>query len=116
MDIIELVSTALESLNVITIYGWYDDSLNKTHITFLEFDSFENDYADDEAEIEEHYITVDSWTKDVIESQSLKKQIKMLMKQNDFKYQDGADQTEVLEDGSILYHVTTRWLMVENLE
>jgi hypothetical protein len=112
LNILDLVSTSLESLNIITVYGWYDESLNDTHITFLEFNNLEDEFADDEALTEEHYITVDLWTKDIEESQNLKKQIKELLKKSNFIYQDGADQ---FESDTGLYHITTRWLIIENL-
>lgn len=116
MNLIALVSSTLKSLNIITIYGWYDENLKKTHITFLEFNNLDNEYADDKNTTEEHYITVDLWTFDVDESQQIKKQIKKLMKENDFLYQDGATQPQPQSDGSILYHVTTRWLIIEGIE
>lgn len=116
MDILALVSSSLEILNIPVIYGWYDENLHQAHITFLEFDNLQGEFADDYATEEQHFITVDLWTFDVDESQALKKQIKELMKANDFLYQDGADQVEPQSDGSALYHITTRWLIAENLE
>lgn len=115
MDIIELVAEALEPLGIDTLYGWYDKNLNDTHITYLEFDNSEGEFADDEATVEEHYITVDLWTKDSSEVTELKKEIKRLLKLGGFFYQDGAEQTETETDGSTLYHITSRWLYEENL-
>lgn len=114
MDILELVTNTLESLNVPCIYGWYDEQLN-THITFLEFDNVDDNYSDDEAETEEHYLQVDIWTKDVKESQVLKKQVKELLKSNEFIYQDGSDLKETLEDGSVLWHIAQRYFIEEDL-
>lgn len=116
MDIISLVSSILEPLEVPTIYGWYDENLKQTHITFLEFDNLESEFADDEATQEEHYIQVDLWTFDVEESQSIKAQIKELMKENDCLYQGGQDLPEPQSDGSCLFHIATRWLITESLE
>lgn len=115
MDIIELVAESLESLEIDVIYGWYDENLKDTHITYLEFDNLEGEFADDESTTEEHYITVDLWTKNSSEVTTLKKEIKRLLKLSGFFYQDGADQTEPQTDGSILYHITSRWLYEENL-
>ncbi|WP_315112909.1 hypothetical protein [Clostridium intestinale] len=115
MDIIELVAEALEPLGIDTLYGWYDKNLNDTHITYLEFDNSNDNFADDEATTEEHYITVDLWTKNSSEVTTLKKEIKRLLKLGGFFYQDGVDQTEAQTDGSVLYHITTRWLYEENL-
>lgn len=116
MDLITLVSSALEPLGITTIYGWYDENLKKTHITFLEYDNLDGEYADDASTTEEHYITVDLWTFDADESQNINRQIKRILKANDFMYQDGTTQTETQSDGSTLYHATTRWLIIENLE
>lgn len=116
MDILELVTTALKPIEVTVVYGWFDENLNDTHITFLEFDNKDDDYGDDEATSTEHYVQVDIWTKDVAESQTLKKQVKALLKSNSFLYQDGQDSNETQSDGSILQHIATRWLIVEDLK
>lgn len=112
MNILEKVDTALSFLDIPKIYGWYDESLNSTHITFLEFDNQEDEFSDDEATTEEHYIQVDLWTKDITESQTLKGQIKQVLKQNGFIYQDGQDQ---FENDTGLWHIATRWLIIEDL-
>ena len=36
-DIITFVSKALESIDVPAFEGWYDEELNKTHITIHEY-------------------------------------------------------------------------------
>lgn len=115
MDILESVSSALAPLNVIVAYGWYDESLNATHITFLEFDNVDGDYADDEATSTEHYMQVDIWTKDIVESQTLKKQVKTLLKSNGFLYQEGQDLSEPQNDGDVLWHIATRWILQEDI-
>jgi len=113
VDILELVTSALTSLNIKCIYGWYDESLNSTHITFLEFDNEDSDYSDDEAITEEHWIQVDIWTKDTEEAQILKKQVKELLKSNSFNYQNGADQFEI---DTKLWHIAQRFLYIEDLD
>lgn len=115
MDILDLVTTALEPLNIIVSYGWYDENLNATHITFLEFDNVDSDFADDEATSNEHWLQTDIWTKDTLEGQTLKKQVKELLKLNGLLYQDGQDQHEPQTDGLILWHIASRWLIVEDL-
>lgn len=111
MNILDLVSNALQNLNIPVVYGWFDAEL-QTHITFLEFDNLEDEFADDAPTTEEHYIQVDIWTKDTIESQTFKKQVKDLMKNNNFIYQDGQDQFEFDKQ---LWHIATRWLLIENI-
>lgn len=113
MEFIELVSTSLEPLNIPVIYGWFDKNINSTHITFIEFDNVEGEYCDDEATTEEHWIQIDVWTKNVEEAQTLKRSIKKLLKDSNFNYQDGADQFEADTE---IWHISTRWLYVENLE
>lgn len=113
MDILELVSTVLTSLEIPVIYGWHDESLNQSHITFLEFDNEDDNYSDDEATSTNHYIQIDIWTKDAVEAQMLKKQIKRLLKSNEFLYQNGADQ---YENDTELWHIAQRFLIIEDLE
>lgn len=113
MDVLELVTSALKSLNTQCIYGWYDESLDSTHITFLEFDNEDSDFVDDEATTIEHYVQVDIWTKDIEEAQMLKKQVKELLKSNNCNYQNGSDQFEI---DAKLWHIAQRFLYIENLD
>lgn len=116
MDILELVSSSLASLNIPIVYGWFDKNIKTTHCTFLIFDENDEDYSDDEATTTEHWIQVDIWTKDTEEAQALKKTVKQLLKVNGLLYQDGQDKTEIQNDGSCLWHIASRWLIVEDLE
>lgn len=118
MDIIQVISAALNGpngLKVPAVYGWYNDKLNKTHITFLEFDNLENEYFDDSENAEEHYIQVDLWTFNASDKKIIK-DIKRLLKQSRFLYEDGADLLEPQTDGRTLYHYATRWLYVEEIK
>ncbi|WP_242979645.1 hypothetical protein [Clostridium perfringens] len=47
VDIIDLVSETLEPLNIMVIEGWYDNELNKTHITVHEYLESEESFQDD---------------------------------------------------------------------
>lgn len=113
MDMLALISSILASLNIPIVAGWYDANIGQTHITFLEFDNEEDDFSDDEAETEVHYIQFDIWTLDVDEAQSLKKQVKKLLKQNGFVFQNGVDQ---FESDTKLWHIAQRFIYLESLE
>lgn len=109
-DIIELVSSALDPLNVLVIEGWYDNELNKTHITVHEFLDQEDEFEDDEASQIIHNIQVDIWSKDSLESYNLKKSVKNLLKSNDFSYSQGED---FYETDAKIYHKGMRFTYVE---
>ncbi|MPQ45202.1 hypothetical protein [Clostridium tarantellae] len=95
---------ALKDLKVPVLYGWYDESLNKTHITFFTFSEIPEDYSDDEYESIENYIQVDIWSKENVEG--LKRKVKKAMKNKDFIYIDGRDQFEI---DTKLYHKALRF-------
>lgn len=95
---------ALKPLGVPVLYGWYDESLNKTHITFFTFNEVPEDYSDDEYESIENYIQVDIWSKENVEE--LKKKVKKAMKDNGFRFIEGKDQ---FEPDYKLYHKAMRF-------
>lgn len=102
---------ALKDLGVPVLYGWYDESLNKTHITFFTFSEIPEDYSDDDYENLESYIQIDIWSRENVES--LKRQVKKAMKNKDFRYTDGRDQ---FETDTKLYHKALRFYIsdIEN--
>lgn len=99
---------SLKDLGVPVLYGWYDESLNKTHITFFTFNEIPEDYSDDDYESLENYIQVDIWSKENVES--LKRKIKKAMKDNGFRYTDGRDQFEIDRK---LYHKALRFCIAD---
>ena len=105
-DIIALVSKALESIDVPIIEGWYDEELNKTHITIHEYLEQDNEYEDDKASCIEHNIQLDIWSKDSLEAYKLKKQVRKLMIENDFIKADSQDFYEVKTK---IYHKAMRF-------
>lgn len=105
-DIIALVSKALESIDVLVIEGWYDEELNKTHITIHEYLEQDNEYEDDKASCIEHNIQLDIWSKDSLEAYKLKKQVRKLMIENDFRKVDSQDFYEVKTK---IYHKAMRF-------
>lgn len=84
-DIITITSNALSSVDVPVIEGWYDEELNKTHITIHEYFDPDGQYEDDEASLIEHNIQVDIWSKDSLEADKLKRKVRKLLLKNDFR-------------------------------
>lgn len=111
-DIIALVTQALELTNVPVFEGWYDEELNKTHITVHEYLNQDGEYEDDEASCIEHFIQVDIWSKDSLEAYKLKRQVRKLMIENGFIKNDGQDFYEVQTK---IYHKGIRFTYTEYL-
>ena len=116
MDIIETIDSillsALSPLSIKSFYGWYDSNINETHVTFIQLNDTDTDYADDEAESVEYYVQVDIWSKDNMES--LKKTIKTAMKTIDnCTYNQGID---FYETDIKLYHKALRFYIVEEVD
>ncbi|MDK0737884.1 hypothetical protein P5E70_04430 [Clostridium perfringens] len=112
VDIIALVSETLEPLNIMVIEGWYDNELNKTHITVHEYLESEESFQDDEASELEHNIQVDIWSKDSVEAYNLKKQVRKLLKENGFKFTSGQD---LFESDTKIYHKGLRFTYLEEM-
>lgn len=112
-DIIKIVSNALSNLDVPTFEGWYDEEINKTHITFFEYLEAPEDFLDDEEVSIEHNVQVDIWTKDSLEGLELKNKVKRLLKHNGFLLEDSNDQYET-DTG--IYHKAMRFNYSEDLD
>ncbi|WP_160684691.1 hypothetical protein [Clostridium sp. C2-6-12] len=116
MDIIEkidaVLSNVLEPLGISSFYGWYDEEIDKTHVTFTLISDNEDDYSDDEAESVDYLVQVDIWSKENMED--LKKTIKFTMKTiENCTYSDGAD---LYEDDVKIYHKALRFNVLEAIE
>ncbi|MDT8717605.1 hypothetical protein IAI10_13110 [Clostridium sp. 19966] len=109
MDNIELIDTALSNaLDSIPVrYGWYDENINETHVTFILLNEDVEGYSDDEDEITGTEFQVDIWSRDNVED--LKKQIKKALKAIDCTFLQGQDQYE--EDTKI-YHKALRFFIL----
>lgn len=112
LDIIALVSESLASLNVDVIEGWYDKELNKTHLTVHEYLDQEDFFQDDDASALEHNIQIDVWSIDSLEAYTLKKKIRKLLKENNFKYESGQD---FYESDTKIYHKALRFTYLEEI-
>jgi hypothetical protein len=112
MDIIETIDNALSSaltpLSISSFYGWYDEDIQKTHVTFIQLNDADVDYSDGEAEATEYYIQVDIWSKENIES--LKKVIKTAMKTINSTYYGGQD---FYEKDTKIFHKVLRFYIQE---
>ncbi|HAT4257297.1 TPA: hypothetical protein I9068_000590 [Clostridium perfringens] len=94
------------------IEGWYDNELNKTHITVHEYLESEESFQDDEASELEHNIQVDIWSKDSVEAYNLKKQVRKLLKENGFKFTSGQD---LFESDTKIYRKGLRFTYLEEV-
>ena len=114
MDIIEIIDTALSNvlttLNIDSFYGWYDEDINETHVTFIQLNDTDVDYSDGDAESTEYYVQVDIWSKENLES--LKKVIKSAMKGIDSTYSGGQD---FYEKDTKIFHKALRFYIQEEV-
>lgn len=111
IDVIKLLAKVLNPISkrgIHTAQGWYDGSIDKTHITFCIIGDRINNISDDEEEEIIHHIQVDLWSKS--DEWMLKKEIKKLMIKNDFGYVDGKD---FYENDTKIYHKAMRFKYIE---
>jgi hypothetical protein len=107
-----ILSDTLTPLNIQSFYGWYDENINDTHVTFLGMTDVDTDFSDDEAEATEKYIQVDVWAKCNVED--VKKLVKKTMMSMDgCRYSDGRD---FVEDDTGIYHYALRFYITEEIE
>lgn len=111
-NITDTLYKILDGLNAYE--GWYREDLNTTHITFFSLLENEADFSEDEAETIEFMVQIDVWTKDSIEANTLKREIKTRLKSNDFTYIDGKDLFENINN-EILYHKALRYNYKQNI-
>lgn len=113
MDIIARVAEALEDIlqrGIPVVNGWYDENINKTHVTFMELTDRTNNVSDDEEEDIAHVIQVDIWSK--TDEWKLKSEIKKMMINNDFGYIEGADLFDI---ETKIYHKALRFDFLEEV-
>jgi hypothetical protein len=113
MDIIALAARALAPLNnrgISVKQGWYDERLQKTHITLWNLTDTDEGHCDDEAELTEGYLQVNIWaTYDAVD---LKQEAKRLLTKAGFCYQEGQD----VEEKPGLYNKAMRFYMIDESE
>lgn len=95
VDIIALASEALKPVsdNGITVrQGWYDEEIQKLHVTLWSLGDYEGAHADDGVDVDVASVQVNIWSgRDQI---SLKNRIRKLMKEAGFYYIGGNDELE----------------------
>lgn len=97
----EQIIQALKQFNIPIFYGWYDDSIQNTHITFFSYLDNESEFEDDENTAMDIYYQIDLWSYENIES--LKKQVKQALKDIGFNYISSSDDFEQ-KNNKNLYH------------
>ncbi|WP_405382735.1 hypothetical protein [Phascolarctobacterium sp.] len=113
MDIIALAAKALAPISkrgISVKQGWYDEKLQKTHITLWNLTDTDEGHCDDAAELTEAYLQVNIWgTYDAVD---LKKEVKKLLTNAGFDYQEGQD----VEEKPGLYNKAMRFYMMDESE
>lgn len=113
MDIIEVISKALQSISlrgITVVQGWYDKNINDTHITFCVLNDNTNNSSDDEEEEILYTVQIDIWSKN--DEWKLKREVKRLMIKNEFGYVDGQDFFEI---DTKIHHKALRFKFVEEV-
>lgn len=111
MELNQLIFKVLNPLGVPVEYGWYDENIKDTHITFFQFLEKNEEFCDDEEIQTGHYIQVDIWSKENVEN--LKKKVKSALKEADFSFQEGQD---FFENDTKIYHKAMRFYIAECLD
>lgn len=113
MDIIALAAKALEPIRkrgISVKQGWYDANLKKTHITLWNISDTDDGHCDDQPELSDGIVQINIWA--VYDAVDLKREVKNLMFNSGFCYQDGQD---VDEDPGI-YNKAMRFYKLEESE
>lgn len=113
MDIIELAARALTPISrrgISVKQGWYNEKLQKAHITLWNLSDSDEGHCDDAAELTESILQVNIWAGyDAVE---LKKETKELLTKAGFCYQDGQD----VEEKPGLYNKAMRFYYMNESE
>lgn len=97
----EQIIERLKQFNIPVFYGWYDDSIKDTHITFFNYSDNESNFEDDDNTTIDLYYQFDIWSYENIEQ--LKKDVKKALKDIGFIYIAGNDDFET-KNNKRLYH------------
>lgn len=95
MDIIALAAKALKPVSddgITVKQGWYEEEMQKLHVTLWSLGDYDGEHADDGTEVEVASIQVNIWSGE--DQISLKKRIKKLMKKAGFYYMGSNDDLE----------------------
>ena len=93
--------------NIPNVYeGWYREDIKETHVTFFTYNTVPADFSDCDNESIINSVQVDIWGTDVEEVRSIEKQVKSLLKQNDFIWSEANRDFETYTG---LYHYANRF-------
>lgn len=117
MDLIQIIDEKLGTVlndKVEYFYGWYDENINKPHVTFTIIEDEETNFADDEAENTLTEFQVDIWISEndmqEINIEKLSREIKKTIKFMDgCTYKYGAN---LYEKDTKIYHKSLRFEIV----
>lgn len=119
-DIVPIVYELLTPIineNISVESGWYNDKLNKTHVTYCELNDNLDTVSDDEVESINHTVQIDVWGFDDLETLKIKEKIRKIINNVDeISNVIGENLSEKIEDNSILYHKALRFDYLEVLE
>ena len=99
-DIIKDASKALQPIHdrgIVVMQGWYDKNINEKHVTLWDLGENDENYSDDDAEGMTLSVQVTIFSKsDEVE---LAREIKSLMKENDFTFEGRNGDDSEPQDG-----------------
>lgn len=102
-DIIKDASDALKPISdrgTVVMQGWYNKDIKERHVTLWDLGESEENFSDDDAEGVRLAVQVTTFsTEDEVE---LTREIKSLMKKNDFDYEGRNGDDSKPEDGIIM--------------
>lgn len=105
IDIEDLVYQTLSSIECPVRYGWYDENMQSTHVTYFVIQESPEMDSDDEMESLTYNIQVDIWST-TDDDKKIKKQIIKSMRAQGFGFDDSAD---LFETETKIYHKAMRF-------
>lgn len=111
-DIEDFIYETLSPLECPVRYGWYDEEVRETHVTFFIALEMPDVSVDDEIESLNYTVQVDIWsTSD--DDKKIKKGIKKLMNAQGFGFIESAD---LFETDTKIYHKAMRFNYYKEVE
>ena len=103
-DIVEYTWNSLKNLGVPVQYGWYDENIEDTHITFFCVSENDGEFVDNENSSEHYLMQIDIWSKE--DTVELKDKVKSALKGADFCFKNSRD---FIETDIRIYHKALRF-------
>lgn len=86
--------------------GWYQEDVTETHVTFLIYKQFPDNFSNCDNESINNAVQVDVWGTDIDEVKNTEKTVKGLLKDNDFIW---SESDRDFETDTKLYHFANRF-------